>query len=142
VAIAVAVFIGWRGRTAHNALGLRYSAGPFAVPMLAALGLALVHPGKDPRFAFAVGLVVDLFNIELGIERWPAMCEAIIQTSCGNELSYHSGQSETPRKAPAPFRIGRAERCGPYRRIRAAMRRACDWRREGPTSPQHSTGCW
>jgi hypothetical protein len=104
VAIAVAVFIGRRGRTAHtDALGLRYSAGPFPVPMLAALGLALVHPGKDPRFAFAVGLVVALFNIELGIDRWLAMCEAIIQTSCGNELSYHSGQSETPRKAQLPF---------------------------------------
>jgi PAS domain S-box-containing protein len=83
VAIAVAVLIGWRvGLPLLARWGSGYSAGPFAVPMLAAFGLALVHPGKDSRFAFAVGLagiacaalglVVVLFNIELGIEHWLA----------------------------------------------------------------------
>jgi hypothetical protein len=38
-----------------------------------------------------------------------------------NELSYHSEQSEMPRKAPAPFRNDRADRCGPHWRIRAVM---------------------
>jgi hypothetical protein len=43
---------------------------------LAALGLALVHPDKDSRFALAVGLavaaiaVLDLFGIDFGINRW------------------------------------------------------------------------
>jgi hypothetical protein len=83
MAIAAAVLIGWRaGLPLLTHWGSGYSAGPFAVPMLAAFGLALVHPGKDSRFAFvvglagiacaAVGLVVVLFNIELGIERWLA----------------------------------------------------------------------
>jgi hypothetical protein len=54
---------------------------------LAALGFALVHPGKDSRFAFAVGLAVAalaalglglaLFNVELGIiNRWLAPAPA------------------------------------------------------------------
>jgi PAS domain S-box-containing protein len=83
LAIAVGVLIGWRaGLPLLTRWGSGYSAGPFAVPMLAAFGLALVHPGKDSRFAFAVGLagiayaavglVVVLFHIELGIERWLA----------------------------------------------------------------------
>ena len=83
VAIAVAVLIGWRvGLPLLTRWGSWYSAGPFAVPMLAAFGLALVYPGKDSRFAFgvgiagivyaAVGLVVVHFDIELGIERWLA----------------------------------------------------------------------
>jgi PAS domain S-box-containing protein len=83
VAIAVAVLFGGRaGLPPLTRWGSGYSAGPFEVPMLAAFGLALVHPGKDSRFAFAVGLagiayaavglVVVLFSIELGIERWLA----------------------------------------------------------------------
>jgi PAS domain S-box-containing protein len=83
MAIAAAVLIGWQaGLPLLTRWGSGYSAGPFAVPMLAAFGLALVHPGKDSRFAFvvglagiacaALGLVVGFFNIELGIERWLA----------------------------------------------------------------------
>jgi PAS domain S-box-containing protein len=83
VAIAVAVLIGWRaGLPLLTRWSSGYSAGPFAVSMLAAFGLALVHPGKNSRFAFAVGLagiacaavglVLVLFNIELGIDRWLA----------------------------------------------------------------------
>jgi PAS domain S-box-containing protein len=84
MAIAAAALIGWRaGLPLLSIWGSGYSAiGPFAVLMLAAFGLALVHPGKDSRFAFAlglagiacaaVGLVVVLFDIELGIDRWLA----------------------------------------------------------------------
>jgi hypothetical protein len=84
MAIAAAALIGWRaGLPLLSIWGSGYFAiGPFAVLMLAAFGLALVHPGKDSRFAFAlglagiacaaVGLVVVLFDIELGIERWLA----------------------------------------------------------------------
>jgi PAS domain S-box-containing protein len=84
VAIAAAALIGWRaGLPLLSIWGSGYFAiGPFAVLMLAAFGLALVRPGKDSRVAFglglagiacaAVGLVVVLFDIELGIDRWLA----------------------------------------------------------------------
>jgi hypothetical protein len=63
---------------------------------------AVCRSGQQPnrqRASQSVGLRQWRFNIGLGIERWLAMCDATIQTSCGNELSYHSGQSETPRSA-------------------------------------------
>jgi hypothetical protein len=84
MAIAATALIGWRaGLPLLSIWGSGYFAiGPFAVLMLATFGLALVHPGKDSRFAFAlglagiacaaVGLVVVHFDIELGIERWLA----------------------------------------------------------------------
>jgi hypothetical protein len=84
MAIAAAALIGWRaGLPLLSIWGSGYFAiGPFAVLMLAAFGLALVHHGGDSRFAFAlglagiacaaVGLVVVLFDIELGIESWLA----------------------------------------------------------------------
>ena len=47
---------------------------------LTVLGLALVHPGRNLRVAFAIGLTVaavaasdlalDLFGVELGIDHW------------------------------------------------------------------------
>src|SRR5713101_4658811 len=56
---------------------------PLGALCVAALGLALVHPGKDSRFAFAVGLAalalaalglgLALLNIEPGIDRWLAL---------------------------------------------------------------------
>ena len=84
VTIAAAALIGWWAE-----LPLLSSWGPdFATvkPVtavcLVALGLALMHPGKDSRIAFAVGLAVAalavlglgvlLFNVELGIDRWLA----------------------------------------------------------------------
>src|SRR6266436_3392872 len=55
---------------------------PSAALCIAALGLALMHPGKDLRFAFAVGLAVVavaavglgliLFDIDPGIDPWLA----------------------------------------------------------------------
>jgi hypothetical protein len=53
---------------------------PVTALCLTALGLALVHPGKNLRFAFTVGLAVaavaaydlveDLFGLGFGINRW------------------------------------------------------------------------
>jgi PAS domain S-box-containing protein len=84
VVIAAVVLIGW-----WAALPLLSSWGPGLAAMrpsgalaLAALGFALMHPGKDSRVAFAVGLaaaalaalglVLALFDVELrfGIDRW------------------------------------------------------------------------
>jgi PAS domain S-box-containing protein len=85
VTIAAVVLIGW-----WAGLPLLSSWGSGLPPMrpvgalcLAALGLALMHPGKDSRFAFAVGLalaalgalgvILVLFNVEFGIiDRWLA----------------------------------------------------------------------
>src|SRR5215467_5966252 len=80
VAIAAAAFIGW-----WVPLPLLSSWGsgfatvkPVVAFCLAALGLALIHPGKNSRLAFAVGLAVvaiaaldllDRFGIDLGINR-------------------------------------------------------------------------
>src|SRR5215470_13894716 len=60
---------------------------PVAALCLTALGLALVHPGKDSRFAFAVGFAVaavaaldlgqDLLGFDLGINRWLAPRTAV-----------------------------------------------------------------
>src|SRR5262249_62218402 len=53
---------------------------PVTALCLTVLGLALVHPGKNSRFAFAAGLAVvataaldlgqDLFGFDFGIDRW------------------------------------------------------------------------
>src|SRR5712671_5390260 len=62
---------------------------PSVALCLAALGFALMHPGKDSRVAFAVGLAaaalaalglgLALFNVELrlGIDRWLAPWAAV-----------------------------------------------------------------
>jgi hypothetical protein len=65
---------------------------PSGALALAALGLALVHPGKDSRFAFAgglaaivlaaLGLTLALFNVELAIiDRWLAPRASVPPTS-------------------------------------------------------------
>ncbi len=80
VAIATAAFISW-----WVSLPLLSSWGsgfatvkPVVALCLVALGLALMHPGKNSRLAFAVGLAVaaigaldllDRFGIDLGINR-------------------------------------------------------------------------
>jgi hypothetical protein len=78
VTIAAVVLIGWWG-------GLPAASGfaavkPLTALCLMALGLALVHPGKNSRFAFAVGLAVgvvaaldlgqDLLGFDFGIDPW------------------------------------------------------------------------
>ena len=84
VAIVAAAFIGWwAGLPLLSSWGWGWGWGwglgfahtkPVTALCVAALGLALVHPGKNSRFAFAVGLVVaavatlDLFDF--GIDRW------------------------------------------------------------------------
>ncbi len=92
-AIAAAALIGW---WAGLPLLSSWSPGfatmkPVTASCLAALGLALVYPGKDWRFAFAVGvgvaalavfgLGVVLFNLELGIDRWLAPGDASFRTA-------------------------------------------------------------
>ena len=80
VAIATAAFISW-----WVSLPLLSSWGsgfatvkPVVAFCLVALGLALMHPGKNSRLAFAVGLAVaaiaaldllDRFGIDLGVNR-------------------------------------------------------------------------
>jgi PAS domain S-box-containing protein len=78
VTIAAAALIGWWG-----GLPLLSSWGssfgtlkPVTAICLAALGLSVVHPGKDSRFALPLGLavvalaVLDLFGVDVGINRW------------------------------------------------------------------------
>jgi PAS domain S-box-containing protein len=60
---------------------------PSAALCVAALGLGLVHPGRESRFAFAVGLAVVvvaalglgliLFNVDPGIDPWLASGTAV-----------------------------------------------------------------
>jgi hypothetical protein len=76
--IAATVLIGWwSGLPMLSSWGSGFAtAKPVAALCLTALGLALVHPGKDLRFALAVGLavaaiaVLDLFGVDFGINRW------------------------------------------------------------------------
>jgi PAS domain S-box-containing protein len=84
VIIAAAVLIGW---WAWLPLLSSWGAGfppmrPLGALGLAALGFALMHPGKDSRVAFAVGLAASilaalvlgliLFNVDFDINRWLA----------------------------------------------------------------------
>jgi len=103
VTIAAAVLIGWWGGLP---LLSRWGSGfppmrPLGAFGLAALGLALIHPGKDSRVVFAVGVVVAVFaalilglvllNFDLGrINRWLAPWAAV------------------PGLGAAPFRVGSA----------------------------------
>ena len=89
--IAAAVLIGWWvGLPLLSSWGSDLPAmRPSGALALAALGFALMHPGKDLRVAFAVGLAaaglaalglaLALFNIELrlGIDRWLAPSAAV-----------------------------------------------------------------
>jgi PAS domain S-box-containing protein len=89
VTIAVAVLIGgWAGLPMLSSWGAGFPPmRPSAALCVAALGLALVHPGKDSRFAFAVGLAVVaiaavglgliLFNVDPGIDSWLASGTAV-----------------------------------------------------------------
>jgi PAS domain S-box-containing protein len=82
VTIAAMALIGWWAK-----LPLLSSWGegfaptkPVTASCITALGLMLVHPGKNSRFAFAVGLAVaalagldlgrNLLGFDLGIDRW------------------------------------------------------------------------
>ena len=78
VTIAGAVLIGWwEGLPMLSSWGSTFvPTKPVAALCLASLGLALVHPGKNSRFALAAGLavaaiaVLDLFGVDFGINRW------------------------------------------------------------------------
>jgi hypothetical protein len=78
VAIAGAAFIGWwAGLPVLASWGAGFPAmKPMTAACLGALGLALIHPGRNSRFAIAVGLAaavlagLDLLGIDFGINRW------------------------------------------------------------------------
>ena len=84
VIIAAVVLIGgWAGLPLLSSWGAGLPPmRPSSALCVAALGLALMHPGKDQRFAFAVGLAVVaaaavgfgliLLNVDPGIDPWLA----------------------------------------------------------------------
>ena len=92
VAIGAVALIGWwAGLPLLSSWGSGLpSVRPVGAVALAALGLALMHPGKDSRVAFAVGLAVTalaalgvalaLLNVELAasIDRWLAPRAAVL----------------------------------------------------------------
>jgi hypothetical protein len=93
VIIAAVALIGWG---ASLPLLSSWGAGfatvkPVMALCLAALGLALLYPGKGSRFAFAVGVAVValavlglagvIFNVELDIDRWLAPREPSFQAT-------------------------------------------------------------
>jgi PAS domain S-box-containing protein len=87
--IAATVLIGWwAGLPVLHSWGTAFPPmRPSAALCLGALGLALVHPGKDSRVAFAVGLVVVgiatddlglmLLNLDPRIDWWLASRSAV-----------------------------------------------------------------
>ena len=91
VSIAAAVLIGWwAGLPLLSSWGPGLPAmRPLGALVLAALGLALMHPGKNSRVAFAVGLAgaafavlglaLALLNVDLvlAIDRWLAPSAAL-----------------------------------------------------------------
>ena len=89
VTIAAASLIGgWVGLPLLSTWGLGFATiKPVTALCLAALGLALVRPDKNSRFAFAVGIAVmavaaldlgqDLLGFDLGINRWLAPQAAV-----------------------------------------------------------------
>jgi PAS domain S-box-containing protein len=85
---AVALIGGWAGPLLLSSWGAGFPlTRPLVALCVAALGLALVHPDQDSRFAFAVGLAVvatavvglglTLFNVDLGIDPWLAPRAAV-----------------------------------------------------------------
>jgi hypothetical protein len=89
VTIAAAALIGgWAGPLLLSKWGAGFPlTRPLVALCVAALGLALVHPGRSSRFVFAVGLAVvataavglgaTLFNVDLGIDHWLAPRAAV-----------------------------------------------------------------
>jgi PAS domain S-box-containing protein len=87
VAIAAAALIGW---WAGLPLLSSWATGfpkmkPVTALCLTALGLALMHPGKDSRFADAVGLAVagvgalTLLGVDFGINQWLVPRGAVLE---------------------------------------------------------------
>jgi PAS domain S-box-containing protein len=90
VTIGTAALIGWwAGLPLLSSWGWGFATvKPATALCLTALGLALAHPGKNLRIAFAVGLAVaavaaidlclDLFGVESGIDRLQSSRTAVI----------------------------------------------------------------
>ncbi len=82
VMIAAMALIGWWAKLSMlSSWGVDFApTKPVTALCLMALGLALVHPGKNMRIAFAIGLAVvaiaapdlalNLFGVDLGIDHW------------------------------------------------------------------------
>src|SRR6266404_1892210 len=82
VTIAAMALIGWWAKLPTlSSWGAGFApTKPVTALCLAALGVALVHPGKNERVALAIGLAaaavatpdlaLDLFGVELGIDHW------------------------------------------------------------------------
>jgi PAS domain-containing protein len=78
VAIAAVAFIRWwAGLPVLASWGAGFPAmKPVAAACLGAFGFALIYPGRNSRFAVAVGLAAavlaafDLFGVDLGINGW------------------------------------------------------------------------
>src|SRR5262249_56713701 len=91
--IGTAALIGWwAGLPLLSSWGSGFATvKPATALCLTALGLALVHSGKNLRFAFAVGLAVaaiaaldlclDLFGVEIGIDRLQSPRTAVVGPS-------------------------------------------------------------
>jgi hypothetical protein len=95
--IAAVALTGWWAGTAGVGVreGSEYSLiAPLAALCFAALGLALIRPGTNSRFAFVIGLVVaaltaadlgqDLSGTELGIERRLVPRSAVSRPEAGS----------------------------------------------------------
>jgi len=95
VIIAAVVLIGgWAGLPLLASWGAGFPPmRPAAALCIAALGIALMHPGDDSRFAFAAGLAVVaaaavglgliLFNIDPGIDPLPGAAGCWAGTGSG-----------------------------------------------------------
>jgi PAS domain-containing protein len=77
VTITAVSLIAW---LAGLPLAARWAVKPLAALYLVGVGLAVIHPGKNSRFAFTIGFMVaalaaldlwlSLLGVELGIEGW------------------------------------------------------------------------
>src|SRR5262249_20360340 len=87
VIIAIAALIGWWARLPLlSSWGSGFATTkPVTALCLTALGLALMHPGKNSRFALALGLavaaiaVLDLLGVDFGINRWLVPRAAVVE---------------------------------------------------------------
>jgi PAS domain S-box-containing protein len=82
VTIAAVAFVGWwAGLPLLSSWGSGFiTMKPVTALCLGALGLALIYPGRNSGFAFAIGIAVIvvaaldaselLFGVEIGIDRW------------------------------------------------------------------------
>src|SRR5262245_45790294 len=89
VTIAATALIGWWASLPLLSNWGSAAMRPMTALSLAALGLALMHPGKAPRFAFALSLAaVTIAALDFGISRG-LMTQAVVLAS--DDDSFHPG---------------------------------------------------